>query len=75
MGWLSNIFGGGDDSTDDSTDDYDAAGNFIPGPGFYNVSQEERPIKHIADDRNSSYWETDKGNLVKTKPVDNEGDD
>jgi hypothetical protein len=72
MGWLSNIFGGG--GAADSNDDYDDDGNFIPGPGFFNVSQEPKPIKKIADDSDSTYWETQNGNLIKTKPVDNEGD-
>jgi hypothetical protein len=69
MGWLSNIFGGGNDEDED--DDRP----FVPGPGFYNVSQEPIPIKKIAADSDSTYWETPKGNLIKTKPVDNEGDD
>lgn len=73
MGLWNRLFGGGDEEAD-STNDYDENGKFTPGPAFYNVSQEAVPIKKIADDSNSTYWETPKGNLIKTRPVDNEGD-
>jgi hypothetical protein len=61
-------------SNDDDDDDVRIPDS-PPPPGFYNVSQTPIPIKQIATDDDYSYWETRDGNLLRTKPVDNEGDD
>jgi hypothetical protein len=59
-------------STDDDDDD---DGKFVPGPGFYNVSQEPQPVDLLASDDDDSWFQRDDGSLIKTRNVDNEGDD
>jgi hypothetical protein len=75
MGWISNFFGGGGDDDDDDNTDYDSNGKFVPGPGFYNVSQEERPVVPVARDHSGDYWEDKDGTLINTRRVINEGDE
>jgi hypothetical protein len=59
-------------STDDDDDDDQ---QFTPGPGFYNVSQEQIPVELVASDASGDYWEKEDGTVINTNPVDNEGDD
>ncbi len=60
MGWLSNLFGGKDDDDDDK--------KFVPGPGFYNVSQTPVPVRFVKRGDGGDYFETERGNVIKVKP-------
>jgi hypothetical protein len=70
MGIFGNLFGGGNDDDDDDDNQ-----PFVPGPGFFNVSQEPKDIDLLAYDDDSAVWKQDDGTIVITGPIDNEGDD
>jgi hypothetical protein len=55
----------------DSSDDE----KFVPGPGFYNVSQDPEPVDLLASDENESWFQTSDGSLIQTQNVENEGDE
>jgi hypothetical protein len=62
MGWFSS-------NKDDDDEE------FVPGPGFYNVSQDPEPVDLLSSDEDESWFQKEDGSLIKTRNVDNEGDD
>lgn len=67
MGIFGNLFGGNDDDDDDD--------QFVPAPGFYNVSQDEVPVTLVTGDDDTDTWETPGGTLIQTWPFVDQGDE
>jgi hypothetical protein len=60
---------------DDDNSDYDSDGNFVPGPGFYNVTPVSEPVDLLAyDDQDALYLKND-GSYLLASRVENEGDE